>query len=471
MRPAKVETETTIMAVIDDLIQALGRDSVLAGAQIGERYRSDASRTGKSLPLCVLRPASVREVSLALEICNHHRHPVVPQGGLTGLAGGANPQSGEITISMERLSGIEDIDTDASTMTVLAGTPLELAQRAAEDAGFLLPIDLGARGSCQIGGNVSTNAGGIRVVRHGVTRDNVLGLEAVLADGTVLSCLNKMAKNNTGYDLRQLFIGSEGTLGIVTRVVLRLRPLPAARLTALCALESYDDVISLLKSAQRELVGLSAFEAMWESYFRFNAEALKLSFFDKSYPFTVIIEQDVSASDQDRDHFEAFLGKAFEVGLVTDALVAQSEKESRAFWSVREGHMMDQLLPGLVNLDISLPIGQLGDFAKDCQAALLSHFPTAHVSFFGHIGDSNLHVAVWIDRPSEQDLHDIDVIAYALVRRYEGSISAEHGIGTLKREFLDHSRSKVEIDVMRRIKAALDPNGILNPGKVLPTAD
>jgi FAD/FMN-containing dehydrogenase len=456
------------MTVIDELIEALGADTVLTAQQIGERYRSDASTTGKSLPLAVLLPSSVEQVSLALRICDRHRQPVVPQGGLTGLAGGANAREGDIALSLERLSGIEEIDTAAGTMTVLAGTPLEVAQRAAEDAGLLLAIDLGARGSCQIGGNIATNAGGIRVIRHGVTRDNVLGLEAVLADGTVLSSLNRMVKNNTGYDLRQLFIGSEGTLGIVTRAVLRLRPLPAARLTAVCALESYSDVVSLLKSAQRDLPGLSAFEAMWETYFRINAEALKLAFFDKTYPFTVIVEQDVTGGDEDRDRFEAFLGKAFEDGLVIDALIAQSEKETRAFWSAREGHMMDQLLPGLINLDVSLPIGDLGAFAGDCEAALLSRFPAAHVSFFGHVGDSNLHVAVWIDKPSEHDLHEIDAIAYDLVRKYNGSISAEHGIGTLKRHFLNHSRSEAEINVMRRIKAALDPNGILNPGKVIP---
>jgi FAD/FMN-containing dehydrogenase len=456
------------MTVIDDLIEALGSDVVLTGEEIGERYRSDASTTGRFLPLAVLRPSSTEQVALALKICDRHHQPVVPQGGLTGLAGGANARGDDIAISLERLSGVEEIDTAAGTMTAMAGTPLEVAQLAAEVAGFLLPIDLGARGSCQIGGNLSTNAGGIRVIRHGVTRDNVLGLEAVLADGTVLSSLNRMVKNNTGYDLPQLFIGSEGTLGVVTRAVLRLRPLPVARLTALCAIESYAHVVSLLKSAQRELSGLSAFEAMWETYFRFNADALNLSFFDRTYPFIVIIEQDANGSDEDKERFETFLGKAFEDGLVTDALIAQSEKEARAFWSVREGHMMDQLLPGLINLDISLPIGQLDDFAGDCEKALLARFPAAHVSFFGHVGDSNLHVAVWIETPSEHDLHEIDAIAYDLVRKYKGSISAEHGIGTLKRDFLDHSRSDAEIDVMRRIKTALDPNGIMNPGKVIP---
>lgn len=455
------------MTIIDDLVEALGAENVLTGDRRGERYRSDASATGRHLPLAVLRPTSVHQVAAALEICDRHRQPVVPQGGLTGLAGGANAREGDIALCLERLSGIEEIDRVAGTMTLFAGTPLELAQKAAEEAGFLLPIDLGARGSCQIGGNLSTNAGGIRVIRHGVTRDNVLGLEAVLADGTILSSLNRMTKNNTGYDLRQLFIGSEGTLGIITRAVLRLRPLPAGRLTALCGLTSYDDVLALLKSAKSGLPGLSAFEAMWDTYFRFNADALNLRFFEKDYPFVVIIEQDGVGEDE-RDRFESFLGTAIENNLVADALLAQSEKESRAFWSVREGHLMDQRLPGLINLDISLPIGRLDEFARQCEAVLLARFPAAHVSFFGHIGDSNLHVAVWIDTPDEHAPHEVDAIAYGLVRKFDGSISAEHGIGTLKRDFLDHSRSPAEIDVMRRIKAALDPNQILNPGKVLP---
>ncbi|OKP63252.1 FAD-binding oxidoreductase, partial [Ensifer adhaerens] len=203
------------MTIVDDLKQALG-DIVLTGTQIGERHRSDASLTGRELPKAVIRPTSSGEIATALRLCNENGQTVVVQGGLTGLAGGANAGNDAVVISLERLNGIEEIDPQAGTMTVRAGTPLEVVQRAAEDAGFLLPIDLGARGSCQIGGNLATNAGGIRVLRYGVTRDNVLGLEAVLADGTIISSLNKMIKNNTGYDLRQFFIGSEGTLGVIT---------------------------------------------------------------------------------------------------------------------------------------------------------------------------------------------------------------------------------------------------------------
>lgn len=368
------------MALVDELKAALGEDAVLAGGGVGERYRSDESRSGRTLPLAVLRPASVEAISLAMAICDRHGQSVVPQGGLTGLAGGANPGKGDIAISLERFSGVEEIDVAAATMTVRAGTPLETAQRAAEEAGFLLPIDLGSRGSCQIGGNIATNAGGIRVIRHGVTRDNVLGLEVVLADGAVLASLNKTMKNNTGYDLRQIFVGSEGTLGIITRAVLKLKPLPSRRSTALCATASYDKVISLLRMAKLMLANVSAFEVMWDSYFRFNAQALGLTFFDVDHLFLIIVEEDLFGSDLGGERFEAFLAAAFEEGLIDDALIAQSEKEARNFWSVREGYAMDKMLPSLVNLDVSMAIGHIGDYAAECGKALLTRFPGAHVS-------------------------------------------------------------------------------------------
>jgi FAD/FMN-containing dehydrogenase len=301
------------------------------------------------------------------------------------------------------------------------------------------------------------------VIRHGVTRDNVLGLEVVLADGTVLSMLNKMTKNNTGYDLRQLFIGAEGTLGVITRAVLRLKPLPQGRSTALCALASYDDVVALLNRARGELTGLSAFEAMWQSYFRFNAEAEGFRLFDDDPPFAVIVEAEGPNHDT---ALEVFLEGALANGLIGDALIAQSEKERRSFWIVREGLAMDRLLPSLVNLDVSMAVGRLGEFATDCAAALHQRFSGSHVSFYGHIGDSNLHSSVSVAGASEADLHDIDEIAYRLVASYDGSISAEHGIGILKRDYLGYSRKPEELEVMRRIRSALDPNAILNPGKL-----
>ena len=450
--------------MIEELRAALGPQGCLTGAEVPEAARSDASRTGRDLPRALLRPATVEEVSRALAICHRHGVAVVPQGGMTGLAGGANPEAKAVALSLSRLSGVEEIDGEAMAMVVRAGTVLEVAQKPAEAAGFLLPIDLGARGSCQIGGNIATNAGGLRVIRDGVTRDNLLGIEAVLADGTVLSQMTRVVKNNTGYDLRHLFAGSEGTLGVITRAVIRLRPLPAPRGTVLAALPDFAAVLRLLAMARAGLPDLSAFEAMWRDYFAFNQGLLPQTLFADPPPFAVILEAAEGPA------LEALLEAAFEKGVIQDALVARSVAEARRFWDVREGHAMDTALTGLINLDVSLAVGRLDDFARACRAALLARFPAAHVSFFGHIADSNLHVAVGLPGGGEAEAHEVDRIAYGVVRDFGGSISAEHGIGVLKRDWLGYSRSAGELAAMRAIKAALDPKGILNPGKVLPPA-
>lgn len=450
------------MALLDELATLLGPQGCLIGTAVAEAARSDASRTGRDLPMALLRPASVDEVSRAMALCHAAGQAVVPQGGMTGLAGGANPRPGDFALSLQRLSGIEEIDRDSATMTLKAGTVLQIAQEKAAEAGFLFPVDLGSRGSCTVGGNIATNAGGLRVIRDGMTRDNLLGIEAVLANGAVLSNLGKMVKNNTGYDLRHLLAGSEGTLGVITRAVFRLRPLPRARATALCALDSYASVLALLARARAQLSELSAFEAMWRDYFATSQSLAGLRLFADAPVFSVILE-----AQADTAALEAFLGAAFEEGIVTDALVAQTEAEARDFWTVREGHAMDAHLPGLINLDVSLPVARLDDFAQACRAAILARFSGSHVSFFGHVGDSNLHVAVALPGGAGDIDHAVDEIAYGLVRDLGGSISAEHGIGTLKRAWLGHSRSLVEIATMRLIKASLDRKGILNPGKVL----
>jgi FAD/FMN-containing dehydrogenase len=449
------------MSIIASLRQALGEAAVLEGAAIGERHVSDRSDTGKKPPLAVVRPRSTAEVSTTLRLCNESGVSVIPQGGMTGLAGGSNPQGGEIAISLELMRGVEEVDISAATMTVLSGTPLEQAQQAAADAGLFLALDLGARGSCQIGGNLSTNAGGIRVIRYGMARDQVLGIEAVLADGTVMTSLNKMLKNNAGYDLKHLFIGSEGTLGIITRAVLRLHPPLGEITTALCALSSYEDIVALLRRAQAGLGGIVAFEAMWRSYYDFNAKILGLSFFTGEHPFWVILE-----STQSRESIEGFLGVCLEDGLVQNALIAQSEKEAREFWSVREGFNIEKL-PNRINFDVSMPISKIGAFADECAMALQKRWPRSHHSFFGHVADSNLHICVSTEYGLGEDMHSVDEIVYGVLKNFDGSVSAEHGIGTLKRPYLGYSRSTDELAIMRMIKAALDPKGILNPGKVI----
>ncbi|AMA59999.1 FAD-binding oxidoreductase [Bradyrhizobium sp. CCGE-LA001] len=442
------------------LQQALGDHVVLTGERIPAKARSDKSRIGHHSPMIYIRPRSVEHISSALRLCNTYCSSVVVQGGMTGLAGGANPERKDVVIAMDLLAGIEEIDTAAGTMTVLAGTVLEVAQKAAEDSGFLLPIDLGARGSCQIGGNLATNAGGVRVINHGVTRDNVLGLQAVLADGTVISSLNRVQKNNTGYDLKQLFIGSEGTLGIITRAVLKLQPLPVHRATALCALSSYEDVVALLRHARKSLMGLSAFELMWETFFRFNCEAENIKAFEADYPFTVIIEQSGETIG-----LEEFLSAMLEEGLLDDALIAQSEKERDRFWKIREGLSLGKL-PNLIEYDVSLPIGALNLYAEEVIKALETEFPGIHVSIFGHVADSNIHLCISARQLNVIAKNRINTIVYDGVRKHQGSISAEHGIGLLKRDYLAYSRSPEELELMRRIKQALDPQCILNPGKI-----
>ncbi len=294
-----------------------------------------------------------------------------------------------------------------------------------------------------------------------MAREQVLGLEAVLADGTMLSSMNRMLKNNAGYDLKHLFIGSEGTLGLITRAVLRLHPPPGEITTVLCAVGSYDDVVTLLRRAQGALGGVVAFEAMWRAYFDFNAKALKLSFFGEEHPFWVILE-----STNGADAIEGFLGDCLADGLLKDALIAQSHAQAREIWSVREGYPIETL-PNLLNFDVSLPIGKIGDYAIACGKALHARWPGSHNSFYGHVGDSNVHICVSVEYGPGEDMHSVDEIVYGLLKAYGGSISAEHGIGTLKRPYLKLSRTAEELAVMRRLKTALDPNGILNPGKVI----
>jgi len=456
-------------AILDELRQALGEDVVSVDGAILDKHDRDATGIAPQRPLAVLRPRNTGEVSTALRICNSHRQPVLPQGGLTGLAGGATPRGGEVVLSLERMRGVEELDPAAATMTVLAGTPLEALQVAASQAGFFLGLDLGARGSCQIGGNLSTNAGGMKVIRYGMAREQVLGLEAVLADGTIVNALNKMLKNNAGYDVKHLFIGSEGTLGIVTRAVLRLHPKPRSLCTALVATDRYEQVVQLLRAAQAELGGVSAFEAMWRDYYRFvtGSDPGRVPPMLATAPLYVALEFAGNDAEGDPVRFEAFLSRALEQGLIADAVIAQSEREARAIWEIREGVGAWNARPHGLHLDVSLPIASIGDFAERVRSRLQQRWPGSLNTFFGHIGDSNLHVSLDMGTGDETVRHAVELCVYEVVRDMGGSVSAEHGIGTLKRDYLGFSRSEAVVGLMRTLKAALDPNAILNPGKVL----
>ncbi|VWB07865.1 FAD linked oxidase domain-containing protein [Burkholderia pseudomultivorans] len=454
--------------VVAALRDALGDDCVSTGDAIGERHFTNYGEAPGVRPRALLRPRSVDDMSRALAICTAHRQTVVPQGGMTGLAAGAAPGAHDLVLSLDRLKGIVEIDADAATLTAWAGTTLQDLQQAADDAGFALGIDLGARGSCQIGGNVATNAGGNRVIRYGTTREQVLGLEVVLADGTVLSSLNKMLKNNAGYDLRQIFVGSEGTLGVVTRVVLRLHPRLAAPSTALCAVRDTAAALALLRDARAACADLLSFEAMWPAFYGYVAEhtpGLRAPL-PADGGVKVLVECASGDAAQTAARFEAVLADWLERGLIDDAALAQNAADAQAFWTLREGLAIDDL-PGLVNFDVGIPSRRTAEFIDACDHALKTRWPGAHVFFFGHLGDSNLHVCVSAPYAAGESAHDIDAVLYPLVRDAGGSVSAEHGIGRYKRDWLGCSRSDAEIAAMRRLKHAFDPLGLLNPGKMI----
>lgn len=456
-------------AVLADLHVRFGADDVLAG-DASPRHLKDWSTATGGTPLAILRPRSTEELSSMLAICHAHGQAVVPQGGLSGLVGGAVPGAGEVVVSLERMSAIEDIDLDSGTVTVQAGAVLQTLQEACREAGALVAVDLGARGSCQIGGNVSTNAGGNRVIRYGNTRESVLGLEVVLADGTVLSMMNRMVKNNAGMDLKHLFIGSEGVLGIVTRVVLKLQPLPQGVSTALVAVPDFASALRFLRHAQQSLSGqVSAFEIMWRDYLDTSIAANRLRKpFATDYPVHVLIDMHCGQPETDAQRFEAMLEVAIEAGWILDAAVAQSVADAEALWAIRDGvaEVLRDHAPTL-NFDVSVPVAQIGDCAQRVRANLERDWPQLKALFFGHVGDGNLHVVVCKVPQDAASVHAIEDAVYSVVRDYAGSISAEHGIGLLKRDWLAYSRTEAELALMRTLKRSLDPKGILNPGKML----
>ena len=419
--------------------------------------------------LGVARPRTTQQVSEVLKFCNAHDIKVVPQGGNTGLAGGALPLGPAVVLSLERMRAIEDVDPVAGTVTAQAGAPLETIQNAADQAGMFFPLDLGGRGTAQIGGNVSTNAGGNRVVRYGTMRALVLGMEWVLADGTVVTALNKMIKNNAGYDLKYLFIGAEGTLGVITRLVLRCYPKARGVCTGLCAVNDYQGVLDLLAAARLGLGStLSAFEMMWPEFYHLGTQALgRRPPLEPKYGCYVLVETmgDDEATDQAR--FEAVIGEAIERGIVQDAVVAKSGAEARELWAIRDcpGEWIKTEHWPQIAFDVSIPTGQMGDYMQYAKAKIEERWPGTVAICFGHVADSNLHLSVRSNGDPKWE-HQVEELVYATVGDWGGSISAEHGIGVHKKPFLHYSRTPEEIAMMRQLKAALDPKGTLNPGKV-----
>lgn len=456
--------------LIESIRDIVGPQGVLTGEDVTSRSDSWPP-TGGCQALAIVRPGDTEEVSEVLKLCHEHGQPVVTHGGMTGLVGGAKAGPDEIALSLERMKDVDPVDSVNRTITVQAGVALQTVHEAAENAGLLFPLDLGARGSATIGGTIATNAGGNGVIRYGMMREQLLGVEAVLADGTVISSMKNVIKNNTGYDLKQLFVGSEGTLGIITRAVLRLRPLPRSQNTALVAINNFDKLGQFLKDMDSALGGtLSAFEVMWNDFYTLivgNGEKHGLPL-EPSYAFYVLVESSGGDEEGDMSRFESALEEALDDELIVDAVIAQSKQQRNDLWGIRDDveGLFESLFPPMA-FDISLGIPQMEDYVEEVRAALKNKWENARMVVFGHLGDGNIHLGLSVGSLEPEVVHAVENIVYEALGRRGGVISAEHGIGLDKRDYLAHSRSVEEIALMKTIKMAIDPKNILNPGKIL----
>ena len=455
-------------SIITALQNIVGASNVLLGDDVAMRN----TQWGEHSPCrakAIVRPSGTEEVAEVMRLCHKRDQKVVPFGGLTNLVDACLAAPDEIALSLERMNRVEEIDVTGSLMVVQAGTPMQTAQEEADKVGLFYPVDIGARGSCTVGGNVSTNAGGTKVIRHGMTRENVLGLETVLADGTVLSSMNRLLKNNSGFDLKHLFIGTEGLLGIVTRVVMRLSAKPVSHNVAFLAFENFEHIIDALELTRRRLGNtLSGFEVMWGSFIRLCADprqGLHIPL-PTEHAYYVLIESMGADLEGDDRLFEQVMEALLAEGEVRDGVVAKSDKEREAIWAIRENvEVLDE--EGILDFDISLPIAVIERYVNEISTELANENPDSRVIAFGHMGDNNLHLGIERSGGSEAAERRTNEIVYGALAQYDGAVSGEHGIGLKKIEFLPISRGPEEIELMRRLKRMMDPKGILNAGKVL----
>ena len=468
--------------LLDTLRQIVGAPNVLTEGDLSA-WEQDWRRRSRGKSLAVVRPANTAEVAAVVRACHDSGTSLIPQGGNTGLSVGSTPDTSgtQIVLSLQRMQAVRQLDKDNLTLTVEAGCILQNVQQAADAAGLLFPLSLAAEGSCTIGGNLGTNAGGTQVVRYGNTRDLCLGLEVVTPQGEIWDGLKGLRKDNTGYDLRDLLIGSEGTLGVITAATLKLFPQPAARLTAWAAVPSMEAAVRLLGLAHQQLgAGLTGFEVMGKfalSLVARHMPQLRVPFADLAEaPYCVLLENSDSESEAHaRGRFEALLEMAFEDGCVLDAVVAESIAQAKGLWHVRESIPLAQAEEGLnIKHDISIAASRIPAFVEYADALLQAEIPGVRLVNFGHLGDGNLHYNV--QAPAEGDpkafLRDqedlVNHLVYEAVAKFGGSFSAEHGVGALKVDKLQKYQSPVALGMMRAIKQALDPKGIMNPGCVLP---
>ena len=467
--------------LIDTLQRIVGAAHVLTEGDLGA-WEQDWRRRERGKALAVVRPGSTDEVAAVVRACAAAGTSIVPQGGNTGLAVGSTPDTSgtQVVLSLARMNAVRALDKDNLTMTVEAGCILQNVQDAASQAGLLFPLSLAAEGSCTIGGNLGTNAGGTQVVRYGNARDLCVGLEVVTPQGEVWNGLKGLRKDNTGYDLRDLFIGSEGTLGVITAATLKLYPKPAAQLTAWAAVPSMEHAVALLGLAHQHLgAGLTGFEVMGRfalGLVHKHMPQLRVPFIEQEdVPYGVLLENsDSESEDHARTRFEHLLEAALEQGLVLDAVVAENIAQAHNLWHIRESISLAQAEEGLnIKHDISIPVSRIPEFVRQADAALAAAIPGVRFVNFGHLGDGNLHYN--IQAPAEGDARaflraqeeNVNTIVYDTVEQFDGSISAEHGVGELKRHKLVKHKSAVALGLMHAIKGALDPQGTMNPGRVL----
>ncbi|MBX2868831.1 MAG: FAD-binding oxidoreductase [Acidiferrobacterales bacterium] len=470
--------------LISSLATIVGSPNVLTGEEVTRNPKSHWDPSPLQ-GMAIVKPENTEEVSAILKACYAAGQSVVTHGGVTGLADGDHSTPQDIILSMVRMNRIESIDKIGQTVSVEAGCILAAIQNAAEKAGLQYGVDLGARGSCTIGGNIATNAGGLSVLRYGMTREQILGLEVVLANGTVMSSMNEILKNNAGYDLKQLFIGSEGTLGVVTKAVLRLRPSTPCINTAILAFQHFDQVTRTLEIMSHGLNGqLNAYEVMWNEFYclgtNTNIEGTIRPPLPPHYPFYAILESQGGNEESDRELFESVLGSALEERVVEDAVVPQSERGRASIWRIREN--VDIVLshdPKYI-YDVSLPINAMPGYLDGVRKALIDRWPEVAFYVYGHLADGNLHLIV-APKPSNlgstrikknrhahtEDYRICNEIIYQPLGKLHGSISAEHGIGLEKKNYMALSRNSQEVEMMRLFKQTLDPANILNPGKIV----
>jgi FAD/FMN-containing dehydrogenase len=469
------------MSRVDELVHMLGQSHVLTGEE-AQPYTVDWRGRYTGQALAVVRPGSVDEVAAVMRWSAAHRVPIVPQGGNTGLCGGATPDStgDAVVLSLARLNQVRSVDTDNDTMVVEAGCILQSVQQAARDAGRLFPLSLAAEGSCTVGGNLATNAGGTQVLRYGNARDLVLGLEVVTPEGDIWHGLRGLRKDNTGYDLRNLYIGSEGTLGIITAATIKLYPLPVAQCTAMLALNSVEDAVKVLSMARQgfgaaltgfELIARNCLEGVTHCY---PQQRIPFDGPSASLPWYALLElSDSESAEHARERFEAVVGEAIEAGVVADAVIAENITQSKALWHLRESiPLAEKAFGKSIKHDVSVPVSRMADFVQTTNAALQASFQGIQHVIFGHLGDGNLHYNVARGQAfTEEELLARQDAVYQLVHdsvhQFGGSISAEHGVGQLKRDALPRYKDPVELALMRRIKQVLDPDGLMNPGKML----